>query len=128
MRRQKWTTDLIRSLISENNIEKSVDLMRLDSSAYSFVVRNDLYDELGLKRRRVIKREKVPHKEYELDITKVLHYLKRWAYEEGTTVRHQADIMGYGKEYVEYVKKFGEVEPEDINTIKKEYEKRDVAL
>lgn len=50
---------------------------------------------------RPASRQSANHKWH--DISKVMHYLARWASEEGTSVAEQAGKYGYGPEYNEWV-------------------------
>lgn len=133
MRKTKWNIELVREIVVGNNLTKMSELKDMDMGAYAFVVRNDLADELGLKKRRYMDRNTTV-KVYEADITKVWKYLAKWAVGEGKTMRRLAYELGYYKQYNEWVMENGVPVPEDflseedINTIKKEYEKRDVAL
>lgn len=131
----KWSFETVKEIVEENGIVKLADLAKINKSAYDYVVRNDLAGELNLKKRRNIERT-YTHVgyDYEPDITRVWVYLAKWAVGEGTTIREQAYAMGYYRQYNEWVREKGRPVPEDflsvedINTIKKEYEKRKSAL
>ena len=124
----KWSFETVKEIVEENGIVKLADLAKINTSAYGYVVRNDLAGKLNLKKRRNLERTYTHVRyDYEPDITRVWVYLAKWAVEEGTTIREQAYKMGYYKQYNEWVRKNGSPVPsdflseEDINTIKKEY-------
>lgn len=124
----KWSFETVKEIVEENGIVKLSDLAKINPSAYSYVVRNDLAEKLNLKKRRNLERTYTHVRyDYEPDITRVWVYLAKWAVEEGTTIRKQAYEMGYYKQYNEWVRKNGSPVPsdflseEDINTIKRDY-------
>lgn len=131
----KWSLETVKTLIEENGLTKLAEVFKINKSAYGYIVRNDLAEKLNLKKRRNIDRAytHVRH-DYELDINKVWTYLAKWAVVEGTDIRKQAYEMGYYKQYNEWVRENGSPVPsdflseEDINTIKRDYEKRESSL
>lgn len=96
----RWSEEKILELFENNEIKNITDFQRKFSGACNYAYRHGLIDTLPFTSRGTPKTKKRAY-----DITKVLHYLERWAEEENTTVQYQASKYGYGNEYKEYIQK-----------------------
>lgn len=92
------------------DIQKTIDeggynltrLRKEQPALYSWLYRHGLLNSVSWPAPPARQKVQKPHVWH--DITKVLHYLQRWADEEGTTVEHQAYKYDYGPEWEELKK------------------------
>lgn len=97
-----------RRIIEENGWTDRFLLHRGCRQLYNWIYRNSLFGEIYGEQPETTSRR------FEYDITKVLHYLERWASEEGTTIKEQAGKYGYYRLWLVYCSE-NEI---DVNTIK----------
>ena len=86
----KYTIEDIIEYVEKNNIERTKDL---PSRYLNYIYRYKLSDRLPFiqeKKKRSKQRKDSNRLQPWYDIEKILPYLTRWAYEEGTTVEQQA--------------------------------------
>lgn len=90
----KYTIDDIIEYVERNNITKTKDL---PSNYLNYIYRYKLSDRLPFiqeKKKRKAQRKDKEWRENRLqdwyDIERILPYLTRWAYDEGTTIEQQA--------------------------------------
>lgn len=87
MRQSKYNIDMIISYIEQNQIEKVKDL---PIEYRNWVYRNGEYDKLPFYKERQVRNKSKNRLLDWYDISKILPFLERWAYEENTTVEFQA--------------------------------------
>lgn len=97
-KKTRWSKEKILQLFEEYDIRNVTDFQKMFSGACNFAYRNGLLDELPFTQRTTVRTKKKTY-----DVTKVIHYLERWAKEENTSVQTQASKYGYGLEYKEYI-------------------------
>ena len=86
----KYTIDEIIKYVEDNGITKTKDL---PSSYLNYIYRYKLSDRLPFiqeKKKRKAQRIDSNRLQPWYNIEKILPYLTRWAYEEGTTLEYQA--------------------------------------
>ena len=86
----KYTIDDIIKYVEDNGIAKTKDL---PSSYLNYIYRYKLSDRLPFiqnKKQRLKQRKDSNRLQEWYDIERILPFLERWAYEEGTTVEQQA--------------------------------------
>ena len=86
----KYTFEDILKYVEDNNITKTKDL---PSNYLNYIYRYKLSDRLPFiknKRQRTKQRKDSNRLQDWYDIERLLPYLTRWAYEEGTTIEQQA--------------------------------------
>ena len=86
----KYTIEDIIEYVEKNNIERTKDL---PSSYLNYIYRYKLSDRLPFiqnKKQRSKQRKDSNRLQEWYDIERLLPFLERWAYEEGTTVEQQA--------------------------------------
>lgn len=98
-KKTRWSKEKVFELFENNEIRNITEFQRRFSGACIYSYRHNLIDELPFTSRGTPKTPKT--KSY--DVTKVIHYLERWAREENTSVQYQASKYGYGTEYREYI-------------------------
>ena len=91
MRQSKYNLEMVLDYIKQNKIEKVGDL---PVQFRNYIYRTGQYDKLPFYKERKV-RNKVRNKSKDrlldwYDISKILTYLERWAWEESTTVEFQA--------------------------------------
>ena len=88
----KYTIEDIIEYVERNNIKKTKDL---PSSYLNYIYRYKLSDRLPFiqeKKKRKAQRIDSNRLQPWYDIERLLPYLERWAYEEGTTLEEQARL------------------------------------
>ena len=86
----KYTIDDIIKYVEDNGITKTKDL---PSNYLNYIYRYKLSDRLPFikeKKQRLKQRKDSNRLQEWYDISRILPYLERWAYEEGTTIEQQA--------------------------------------
>ena len=86
----RYTIEDIIRYVEDNNITKTKDL---PSSYLNYIYRYKLSDRLPFiqnKKQRSKQRKDSNRLQDWYDISQILPFLERWAYEEGTTVEQQA--------------------------------------
>ena len=86
----KYTIEDIIKYVERNNIKKTKDL---PSNYLNYIYRYKLSDRLPFiqeKKQRSKQRKDSNRLQDWYDIERLLPYLTRWAYEEGTTIEQQA--------------------------------------
>lgn len=101
-KKTRWNEAKVLELFENNVIKNVTDFQKMFPGACVYAYRNNLIDYLPFKNRGT---SKTKTKKITYDVTKVLHYLVRWANEENTSVQYQATKYGYGTEYKEYIQK-----------------------
>ena len=104
----KYTIEDIIEYVEKNNIERTKDL---PSSYLNYVYRYRLSDRLPFikeKKQRSKQRKDSNRLQPWYDISRILPYLERWAYEEGTTVEQQAREGCLMPEWQDWVEKHPE--------------------
>ena len=90
MKQSKYNLQMVLDYIEQNQIEKMKDL---PVEYRNWIYRNGLYDKLPIyKERKVLNKSKNDRLLDWYDISKILPYLERWSWEEGTTLEYQARI------------------------------------
>lgn len=97
-KKTRWSKEKILELFEQNEIKNTSELQKIAPGAAIYCWRKGIMDELPFSQRTNIRTKKKTH-----DITKVIHYLERWAKEENTSVQTQASKYGYVLEYKEYI-------------------------
>ena len=86
----RYTIEDILKYVEDNNVTKTKDL---PSNYLNYIYRYRLSDRLPFiqeKKKRKAQRIDSNRLQPWYDISRILPYLERWAYEEGTTVEQQA--------------------------------------
>lgn len=97
---KKWNLEKVLQLFEEQEIRNVTHLNKISSGAVAWCYKNKVIDQLPFTNKR--HQRDTEHHQWH-DINKVMHYLERWAREEGTTVYEQAKRYGYGIEYKEKI-------------------------
>ena len=85
--KSKYNLQMVLEYIEQNQIEKMKDL---PVEYRNWIYRSGQYDKLPFyKERKVLNKSKDRLLDW-YDIERILPFLERWAYEEGTTVEQQA--------------------------------------
>ena len=104
----KYTIDDILRYVEKNNINSTKEL---PSSYLNYIYRYKLSHRLPFiqnKRQRSKQRKDSNRLQTWYDISRILPYLERWAYEEGTTVEQQAREGCLEPEWEDWVEKHPE--------------------
>ena len=86
----KYTIDDIIKYVEDNGITKTKDL---PSNYWNYIYRYKLSDQLPFiqeKKQKAKQRIDSNRLQPWYDISRILPYMERWAYEEGTTIEFQA--------------------------------------
>ena len=86
----KYTIEDIIKYVEENNIKKTKDL---PSNYLNYIYRYKLSDRLPfIQQKRQKAKQRIDSNRLQdwYDISRILPYLERWAWEEGTTIEQQA--------------------------------------
>ena len=104
----KYTIEDIIEYVEKNNINSTKEL---PSSYLNYIYRYKLSHRLPFiqnKRQRSKQRKDSNRLQTWYDISRILPYLERWAYEEGTTVEQQAREGCLEPEWEDWVEKHPE--------------------
>lgn len=104
---QLYTVEQINAVIRDNHLRSFRGLRRISTSMYMYVYNNNLQDRLEWpfgKRysSHTVGERKKREKRY--DIWKVMHLLRRYAKEEGISLRDSAVKYGYFYEWYDLVR------------------------
>lgn len=120
-RSDRLTDEEVLDFVRENGITDTIQMKKANLKYYHYLYNHNLLEEAGL----VVKRAWHPSgKKKRHDINKVWSFLVRWADEEGTTIREQAQLYDYADEYLEYCSLFGDPDvnraylPEDYQVVR----------
>ena len=104
----KYTIEDIIKYVEKNNIERTKDL---PSNYLNYIYRYKLSDRLPFiqnKKQRSKQRKDSNRLQEWYNIERILPFLERWAYEEGTTVEQQAIEGCLMPEWEDWVEKHPE--------------------
>ena len=104
----RYTIEDIIKYVEDNNITST---KQLPSSYLNYIYRHKLSDRLPFiqeKKQRSKQRKDSNRLQPWYNIEKILPYLERWAYEEGTTVEQQAREGCLQPEWLDWVDKHPE--------------------
>ena len=104
----KYTIEDIIEYVERNNIKKTKEL---PSSYLNYIYRHKLSDRLPFiqeKKQKAKQRIDSNRLQPWYDISRLLPYLERWAYEEGTTVEEQARLGCLMPEWQDWVERHPE--------------------
>jgi len=111
-RKCDWTWESILEYIKENNIQSLNELKEKRISIYHWVYRNKRRDDLPFEMRpKRPSRGEIKYTQNQLkgrnrdhyDINIGLPYVRKWAEEEGVSLKKMCYRMGYAPEYDEWV-------------------------
>ena len=86
--KSKYNLQMVLEYIEQNQIEKVKDL---PVEYRNWIYRNGQYDKLPFHKERQVRNKSNKDRLLDwYDIERILPFLERWAYEEGTTVEQQA--------------------------------------
>ena len=90
MKQSKYNLQMVLDYIEQNQIEKVKDL---PVQFRNYIYRSGQYDRLPFYKERQVRNKSKNDRLLDwYDIERILPFLERWAYEEGTTVEQQARI------------------------------------
>ena len=105
---KRYTVEEVNELIRENRLTSIRDIRRLSHGMYNFVYNNKLQDKLEWPYGRENPQRRfgvgIKPREKRYDIWKVMHLLKRYAREEGISLRDSAVKYGYFYEWYDLVR------------------------
>ena len=88
MKQSKYNLQMVLEYIEQNQIEKLKDL---PVEYRNWIYRNGQYDKLPFHKERQVRNKSNKDRLLDwYDIERILPFLERWAWEEGTTVEQQA--------------------------------------
>ena len=88
MRQSKYNLQMVLEYIEQNQIEKVKDL---PVEYRNWIYRSGQYDKLPFHKEREVRNKSKNDRLLDwYDISKILPYLERWSWEEGTTLEQQA--------------------------------------
>ena len=85
--KSKYNLQMILEYIEHNQIGKVKDL---PDSYRNYIYRNSLYDKMPFYKERKVRNKSKDRLLDWYDLSKILPYLERWAWEEDTTIEFQA--------------------------------------
>ena len=109
---KRYTLQMVLDYVETHGVTK---MIQLPKNLRNYIYRDGLVDELPFNKER---REKLRQKKAQridsnrlqpwYDISRILPYLERWAYEEGTSVEEQARMGCLMPEWQDWVDKHPE--------------------
>ena len=104
--KSNYNLQMVLEYIEQNQIEKVKDL---PDSYRNYIYRSGQYDKLPFYKERKVRNKSNKDRLLDwYDISKILPFLERWSWEEGTTLEQQAIKCALKPEWQDWVEKHPE--------------------